>query len=158
MIFQVVTYEVCQVTAFTDVEMTWNVGKGIERERRPFLSENIAREYIISMARDAILIRLEIFIKSVRNLAGHDTGYYHTEKKAEDIKYLWSKLPELNTKDFKPICQNIAYLKDKLFGILPGATHPYYKGMQSTAGDIIEFAKSNCEAKFENFINHLIAA
>lgn len=158
MIFQVNKFECCSVTGDTDIEVSWNVGKGEASAKLFDIQRHQAVNYCFSSARDAILLRLENYIKSVRNLAGHDTGYYHTEGKAEAIKYLWRKLPELNDKDFSAICKNIVHLKNRIYSILPGESHPYYKGMQFTASEIIDFANQNCEASLENFINHLKAA
>ncbi len=148
MIFQVNTYEVCAVTGNTDATMTWDAGHGQASESKFCVTESQAIDYIFSMAREAILLRLERFLKKVKDITNSP----------DEVEFLWSKLTDLNTKDFKPICLNINFLKDRIYALIPGQKTDIETELHRDANDIIDFAKSNCEAKFENFINHLIAA
>ena len=148
MIFRVDKFESCQVTGITDFELTWNAGRGEYSEKLFDIQIAQAVDYIFSMAREAILIRLELFLKKVLPIT----------YRADDAAFLWGKLAELNAKDFKPICQNINFLKDRIYALIPGKKTDIETALHRDAQDIIDFAKTNCEAKFENFINHLIAA
>ena len=143
MIFQVISYDVCAVTGNTDVTMTWDAGLGHDIENRFFVTEAMAIDYIFSMSRDAILLRLERFLKNVKQIT----------TKPEEVEFLWSKLYELNKKDFKAICLNINYLKDRIYSTIPGEKFNTETALHRDANEILTFAKSNCEARFENFIN-----
>ena len=156
MIFQVNHFESCPVTGFTDIDISWNVGKGDRNERRSFASTGNARAYIISCARDALLIRTEKYVKAVKNLSGYDTGYYHTIRKDEQMKELWTLVVALNKMMFVDIANNVYDVRDKLYGILPGEKHPYYKALREDIIDIVSFAKGNRDFNYD--INLKLAA
>lgn len=149
MIFQVNQFESCPVTSFTDIDISWNVGKGDKNERRSFSSPGNAKGYIISCARDALLIRTEKYVKALKNLSGYDTGYYHTIRKDQQLKELWSLLVEINKMMLVDVANQVYDARDKFYGILPGEKHPYYKALREDIIEIVAFAKGNRDFNYE---------
>jgi len=142
MIFTVDIFDVCPVTGSTVYTLQWFLNKGepIQYESDSCHSEAKARNYIISMARDAILIRLEQFLKSVKKISVNNF-YYSSTDKAQTVTYLWNSLYDLNQKEFKQICQDISSMKDKVYSVLPPEKHSERKALLSDISEIIGFAR-----------------
>lgn len=152
MIFQVDYFRVNPVTGITEIDMTWNSGKGVFSVSSSFDDEQQARNYIIDSARSAILFRFERYVNAVKNMSDYDTTYYHTAGKTESIKTLWRIIPGMIPMEFDRVCKNINHHRDKLTGILPGEKHLRYKMLYKDAMEILEFAKANCDPVIENFM------
>lgn len=152
MIYQVNKFESCNVTGFTDIDVSWNSGLGDETESKSFTSENDALHYIADSAKDALLFRLEKFTRSIQNLSNHDTGYYHSIAKDESLIWWLNTLPKLIRRDLPAICKNITHFKSRLYQILPGEKHPHYKALHNEAVEIAAFSKSNQEFKITNLL------
>ncbi len=149
MIFAVNKFEACHVTGFTDIDISWNLGKGERSEKRAFTNSKNARAYIISCARDAILFRTEKYVKALKNLSGYDTGYYHTIRKDEQLKELSKLLIEITQMMLADISNKIYDAREMFYGILPGEKHPYYKALREDIVDIVTFAKGNRDFNYD---------
>ena len=158
MVFQINKFDSCLVTGFTDIDISFDIGRGFFSEKRSFVSEQDANNYIRGCAKDALVLRLEKFINKVRNLANYDNGYYHTIAKDEALEWWRSTLPKLVKRDLPEVSKNILHFKAKLYRILPGEKHPYYKSLHNDALEIAAFARSNQEFKLTNLQLPTVAA
>lgn len=158
MIYQINNFDACQLTGFTDIEVSYNYGKGITTEKRSFTSEGNAIAYIRSEIKESIFSRYQDYIRSAKNLYDGGNGVHHTIGKDKAFKKLYSTINKLWDCDIEAMCKNIAHLRNELYQILPGEKHPYYNGLHNEALEICAFAKSNKEFRVENLMIMEVAA
>lgn len=152
MIVQLNNFDACYVTNVFTIDVTAKYGDELISESHTFEEESKALIWLRQLCKDALCIRLERYIKLIQKHSNQGVEYWHTENKAENLKWLWKVMPELVMKPLEDVSKNILFFKDKLWQVMPGEHHRDYRNLKAEVESIIAFAKMNTEFNYNNLL------
>jgi len=161
--FNITSYKVDQITGFTDIEIKFNIGAEDKVERRSYMKEDSARQFIIEFQRDYILIMFEKYVYHAIVLfeVGH-RDFYRTQEKTQSLDKCKRANDYFNPHDqsqkipLKDICKYILRIEEDLRRILPSPNNNSYSSSEQRLLDMIVFSKKQVQPivqSVKNFAN-----
>ena len=141
--FNINKYNHDAASGIVDIDLEYNVGRGIQHDIRQFSTEQQANLYILSMKRQYLLDKVGNYIDHKNHIAANSKlNFYRGMTRAISEERLKAFLAWGHTQPFIEVCRIAPKMAVHFRNLLPIDSNPSYQSSLIEINNILEFAAS----------------